>query len=341
MKQTSILLIVLCVVITMVIPGPIHAQGDGDTETRTIAELLAARANDEEAPEYNTLLTLIQRANSSVFEAIADPNANYTLFAPTDAAFEALSRRINLNVFNQITSDSMLLTGVLLYHLVPQTYDADQLTTLADEQGLYTLPTSFGQYLDLTRNEEGALTVDGLNFQITPLVATNGVIYQLDFVLLPEVGTLADVLDTYLEDQDSDAFDTLYLSVLQSIELDVADSLNDLEIQWTIFAPTEVALNAIVLDGTFSDLLDDSSRMTNAFQYTVLPARYGSFELMAAIEAAGGTLELETLQGAPLTFTLADDGAIRINDTATIIDFDIDAVNGTIHVIDAALLPPQ
>jgi uncharacterized surface protein with fasciclin (FAS1) repeats len=50
-------------------------------------------------------------------------------------------------------------------------------------------------------------------------------------------------------------------------------------------------------------------------------------------------LEAETVQGSPVTFTVAD-GSVMINE-ATIVATDIVASNGVIHVVDAVILPPS
>jgi uncharacterized surface protein with fasciclin (FAS1) repeats len=65
--------------------------------------------------------------------------------------------------------------------------------------------------------------------------------------------------------------------------------------------------------------------------YHVIPG-----EVMAAAVSDG--LEAETLQGATVTFSISDEGAM-INE-ANIIATDIEATNGVIHVIDAVILPP-
>ncbi len=340
MRRLLLTLLVLVLVSSpMALPRPSLAQDDG-AETRTIMQVLAARANDADSSEYDTLVSLLQTADSDVFEALSDPNTTYTLFAPTNAAFDALSRRIDPQVFGQIVSEAPLLTGVLLYHLLPQYYSPDDINSFVADTSLVTLPTSFGQYVDVALNENGQLTIDGIVFTATPIPAANGVIYQLDFVLLPEVATLDQVLLPYINDPEIEIFDTLLLSALQAADPAFEEELADLEQQITFFVPTDDAFYNMVLDGSFSDLLSDNVAISSTLRYHILDERFGSFELLAAIEAAGGTLTLDSREGPALTFVLQPDGTIRINDSATIIDFDIDAINGTVHVIDGVLTLP-
>ena len=53
---------------------------------------------------------------------------------------------------------------------------------------------------------------------------------------------------------------------------------------------------------------------------------------------AGQMLNVATVQGANIAINAM--GGVRINDTATVIQADITADNGVIHVIDVVLLPP-
>jgi uncharacterized surface protein with fasciclin (FAS1) repeats len=62
-------------------------------------------------------------------------------------------------------------------------------------------------------------------------------------------------------------------------------------------------------------------------------------DVLALIAAGDGSAEVETLNGAVLTLTVVDGGVV-INGTVNVVDTDILATNGVIHVIDAVLLPP-
>jgi uncharacterized surface protein with fasciclin (FAS1) repeats len=106
---------------------------------------------------------------------------------------------------------------------------------------------------------------------------------------------------------------------------------------YTVFAPTDAAF-AELPAGTLDTLLQPANQdqLTAILTYHVVPA-----EVMAADVKAG---EVPTVNTAP--FTIALDGqAVAITDgqgnQANVIETDIDASNGVVHVIDAVLLPPQ
>jgi uncharacterized surface protein with fasciclin (FAS1) repeats len=104
---------------------------------------------------------------------------------------------------------------------------------------------------------------------------------------------------------------------------------------FTVFAPTDAAF-AELPPGTVDTLLQPANKdqLAAILTYHVVPA-----EVMAADVEAG---EVPTVNSAP--FTVALNGqAVEITDgqgnQANVIETDIDASNGVVHVIDAVLLP--
>ena len=105
---------------------------------------------------------------------------------------------------------------------------------------------------------------------------------------------------------------------------------------YTVFAPTNDAF-AKLPTGTIETLLEPANKdqLTSILTYHVVPA-----EVMAADVTAG---DVTTVNGA--TFSVSTDGGVVISDgqgrTAKVVQTDIVASNGVIHVIDAVLLPPS
>lgn len=99
----------------------------------------------------------------------------FTVFAPVDAAFDALPAA----TLNAVTSDPELLTTVLTYHVV-----AGKLTTADLEDG--TLETVAGVDLTISHDEDGTLLIDGHPIAVQNVEATNGIIQVMGDVLVPE-----------------------------------------------------------------------------------------------------------------------------------------------------------
>ena len=121
--------------------------------------------------DFEILVSLLEA--TGLDKAVADPDASLTVFAPTDAAFEALLADPDVATAVQ---DIDFLTSVLLYHVVGGDFQAFQ---LAEHDSWTTLN---GQ--SLTFNGEAG-TVDGANIVLDGLSASNGVIHVIDSVLIP------------------------------------------------------------------------------------------------------------------------------------------------------------
>src|SRR5690554_34874 len=100
---------------------------------------------------------------------------------------------------------------------------------------------------------------------------------------------------------------------------------------FTVFAPTDEAFAALP-EGTVESLLMPENRET---LQAILTYHVVAGQVMA--EDAMGLESAETVQGQSITITTMD-GSVMIND-ATVIQADIEAANGVIHVIDGVLLP--
>jgi uncharacterized surface protein with fasciclin (FAS1) repeats len=100
---------------------------------------------------------------------------------------------------------------------------------------------------------------------------------------------------------------------------------------FTVFAPTDEAF-AKLPAGTVEELLKEENReqLIAILTYHVVPGKLVAEEVVK-MESA------ETAQGQSVRFSLKDGGAYI--DGARIIETDIMASNGVIHVIDSVILP--
>lgn len=112
---------------------------------------------------------------------------------------------------------------------------------------------------------------------------------------------------------------------------------------FTVFAPTNDAF-AKLPAGTVDTLTqpDHKAELTKILTYHVVKGTYGSRKLMKQIKKSGGSLQLTTVEGEPLTFSM-DNGTIKITDakggTAMITTPNVFQSNGVVHVIDTVLMP--
>jgi len=100
---------------------------------------------------------------------------------------------------------------------------------------------------------------------------------------------------------------------------------------FTVFAPTDEAF-AKLPKGTVEDLLkpENKDKLVAILTYHVVPAR-------AMARDVAGMTSAPTVNGKALSLKVVD-GKVHVG-SATVIQADIEASNGVIHVIDTVLLP--
>lgn len=100
---------------------------------------------------------------------------------------------------------------------------------------------------------------------------------------------------------------------------------------FTVFAPTDTAFDELPA-GTLDNLMKPENRdqLVAVLTYHVVPGR------VMAGDLAGRQLQAETVNGNRLD--IDGRGAVKVND-ANVLEADINATNGVVHVIDKVLLP--
>ena len=274
----------------------------------TIAEVAA------EAGNFETLLTAVEAAGLT---DTLNGEGPFTVFAPTDEAFAALPE----GTLESLLEDIPALTDILLYHVVPGEFPAEDVTTLG------TVTTAQGMEITITV-DEGTVFVDNAEMIVTDIQADNGIIHVIDQVILPGAmedaeamgpGTIAEVA------AEAGNFETL-LTAVEAAGL--TDTLNG-EGPFTVFAPTDEAFAALP-EGTLESLLEDIPALTDILLYHVVPGEVPAADVVNLESAT-------TAQGSDVQITV-EDGTVFV-DGAEVIMTDIEADNGIIHVIDAVITP--
>lgn len=131
--------------------------------------------NAVNSKDHTTLVAAVTAAGLGETLKGAGP---FTVFAPTNAAFEKLPAGTVDTLLKPENKDQ--LTGVLTYHVVPGMYRASDLT-----DGM-TLETVNGQMLTFTE-EGGKWYINGDSMiTIADVLSSNGVTHVVDTVLLPQ-----------------------------------------------------------------------------------------------------------------------------------------------------------
>jgi uncharacterized surface protein with fasciclin (FAS1) repeats len=108
---------------------------------------------------------------------------------------------------------------------------------------------------------------------------------------------------------------------------------------YTIFAPTNEAFEAALPTLGFMSAEEflGSPDLASVLGYHVVRGTYTAADVMAAVEAGGGSTTVETIDGETLTLTLVD-GNVVVNGVATVTMADLEAGNGVVHIVDNVLV---
>ena len=134
---------------------------------------------------------------------------------------------------------------------------------------------------------------------------------------------------------------TTFSGNLESNEL--SQDFMENEGPYTIFAPSNVAYQSLSAEERemYNDPMNRDENNARLY-YLVVDDEITAADLRSEVQANNGTYTLTTMQGEDLTVTLEADAVVLTDPSgkkAKIIETDIDASNGVVHVIDAVLLP--
>lgn len=259
------------------------------------------------------LSTLETAAGAAGFApALGDADREFIVFAPNNAAFDALPA----GALDALLDDPMGdLARVLGFHVV----EDDPLLSFDFEDG-DEFESLQGQLLRVTKDDDGNLFVNGIKIIRPDLLSENGVVHVIEGVLLPGPATVVDIVVA------SEAHTTLETAVIEA-ELITALSGDG---PFTIFAPDDAAFAALPT-GTLDALLaDPTGELAQILQLHVVADEIFSFDLEDGDE-------LTSLTGEILNITINGDGAFVNGTKITAVDLQAD--NGVVHVIEDVLLP--
>jgi uncharacterized surface protein with fasciclin (FAS1) repeats len=130
------------------------------------------------------------------------------------------------------------------------------------------------------------------------------------------------------------------VSALQNAEL--AQMMKEEEGPFTVFAPNNDAFSKVD-KATLDNLMlpENKEKLQNVLKYHVVSGKITSSDLAAEIKANNGTFKFSTVEGTELTATMSGDKIVLKDGngkTANIVQADVDASNGVVHVIDAVVM---
>ncbi|PWB72780.1 MAG: beta-Ig-H3/fasciclin [Anaerolineales bacterium] len=154
--------------------APMSAQAAPKSGNTIVDVALAANA---QTGEFSILIAALQAADPAVLKTLSG-KGQFTVFAPTDAAFVSLLNELGVSA-GDLLSNKELVTQVLLYHVARGNRDSAEV--LASSR-IRTLERGFlfqsgGVLTDANGRTANIIAVD--------IPASNGVIHVIDRVVLP------------------------------------------------------------------------------------------------------------------------------------------------------------
>ncbi|SHK96768.1 fasciclin domain-containing protein [Hymenobacter psychrotolerans] len=263
-----------------------------------------------------------------------DPEGNYTVFAPTNAAFARLGLT---SAADLLALQKPFLTATLFYHVTGGTLAGSAL-----QPGLVS-PSALGPGRRIIRRGSSTY-VNGSKILATDVQASNGTVHAIDKVLL---ATGSDIVQSAVALKDAQVFTRPELSFL--VEAVLYCNLQGVltaspgSPQFTVFAPTDQAFKNLGTDlGVALDVPADIRKLPQATVTAVLlnhvvPGSQFTSELPenARVTTAGGG---QLMLGAFTEGTLTVKGTGNASAAGMVIP-DVQCTNGIVHVIDRVLLP--
>ena len=274
--------------------------------------------------DFTTLIAAVQAANTDILGLLlgnGPSDEGLTLFAPTNAAFEAAG-----------IADVNGADAVLAYHVVDGTIMASMLpSTTGAAAGV---PTLGGENIYIT-NAGGDVSINGTTTVVaTDIVGSNGVVHVIDRTLIPPTQTINEIVGDFAGGDPAEF--TLLAAALARAGL--ADFFAG-DGPYTVFAPIDAAFEAAGLDLATINAAEPSV-VAGILTHHVVQANVNVF----STDLVDGNVTM--LNEQDVTISLGDltvQDASGSDPAAGLVPslLNVLATNGVVHVIDKVLLPSE
>lgn len=296
--------------------------GDTDVVDNTIVGIAAA------TPRFSILVEAVTKAG------LAGALDGVTVFAPNNDAFEAVFSALGITGVDDLTAAQ--LTVILKYHVLAGSVDST--AAIAAANGAGTVDALGGSL---------ALTLDGSDLMvdsatvITPdIMASNGIIHEIDAVLVPNI---VDIVTT-------DADLTILTSALLAADGDASapnlvGTLGGMG-PYTVLAPVNAGFSDLLAANSLTDLPGlvsaiGMSEVISVLKYHVASGSLYSTDVVSvsSFDTLNGSVTVD-VDGSVVTLNKDVNGYSGTNNSVVQV-VDLIASNGVIHKLGAVISPAQ
>ena len=248
---------------------------------------------------FTTLVAALQATGLDT--VLDDPDATFTVFAPTDAAFGLLGQ----GAVSALLDDPDTLKNILLYHVIQgsEVLQDGALTVAQSEANKVEMANGAETALSLANNK---LFVNKSAVALADVMADNGVIHVVDQVITVPTAkgeptqTIVDIAAS------NDDFSTLVAALTAA---DLVTTLSDTSATFTVFAPTNAAFDKIE-DAALDGILNDTDALTAILlKHVVNNSEIDSVSAFAANGADVPSIGGDSLSVSLQNFSQTVDGA--------------------------------
>lgn len=296
---------------------------NNSTQPQTIADIAIA------GEDFSILETALTRTD---LVSTLDGTAQFTVFAPTNEAFNTFFASLGANV-NVNNVDVNVLKSILLNHVVSGEILSSAIpastyvSTLSPFSSAANSPT-ISMYVQKSGNVvtlNGGINNKGAVVSTADVDASNGVIHVVNRVI-----QIPNIVDHAKANANFSTLTSLLVARNLVSTLEQTNTQAGTLAPFTVFAPVNSAFSPAVLD-VYNGLANDDLR-TEVLTYHVVS---GANVRSNAIP----TGNIPTVQGEAFTIsgTAINDAGTTVN--KNIILTDVQCSNGVVHAIDGVLLP--
>lgn len=164
----------LILLVALVATAVVGCESDDDDETNESEEVTQTFGDVLADPDFSTLAAALEAED--LVGTLSDESNSFTVFAPTNAAFEILLDDLQVTAADLLARDD--LDQILLYHVVSG-------TVLSTQLAVGDVETLQGGTVAIGFEDDGGVTVNTANVTGADVRVVNGVVHVIDAVLLP------------------------------------------------------------------------------------------------------------------------------------------------------------
>jgi len=274
----------------------------------TIADILATDL------QFKTFVSALEENNLS--EMLTN-DGHFTVFAPTDEAFEKLDE----DTREKVLGGGGCAKDIIRSHILPN------IICSGIVENKIKVTNILGHTTHMHRDEDGNIHVGGVKLMMKDKMATNGVIHVIEDVVIHK--SISSVID-HLKKKNSEKL----LTLLEKAGLiKTLDNMSNL----TFFPPSEKAISEIPKE-VLEELVKDEKKLEEILLHHIATEKKGSCHLT-------NNQHLETAGGGKLRINLHKHfghmHALGTVQCARIIENDENVCGGKVHTIDRVLTPPS